>query len=234
MRINLNFLLSIFFLFYFVPARSSNITPNSGCDTIITKMGQVILVHILSSSDEQTVRFNYCGDEKSTKFNEISRNNISEIRKTSAPAESQAAKQHADTIKVSESLPVGSAPIEQAQMEVPLEIPKDSKPVQLETPVSPKSISMYAKIAAIGGFGSLFLVVFAMAFNPFVLILVLPFSIVGLVFSSMVLKRTKKRKAEFMKHRRLAKWSMAMSISWVALTVIYILLLILFFFIFFI
>ena len=233
MRISLNFLLSLFFTFNAATVWSSIIAPNTtGCDTLITKMGQVVLVQILPSSDDQTVRFTYCGDKNSDQTNEIARKNIAEIRKSTAPAAIVVAKPQPDTVKAGENIPAGSIPAAPVVVAAPLEIPKDSKPLPAEAPVEPKSITFFAKMAAIGGFGSLFMVAFAVAFNPLAMILVLPLSIVGLVFSSMVLKRTKKRRAEFMKQRRLAKWSMAMSFSWLGFAVLYILLLILFLFIF--
>jgi len=231
MRISLNFLLSVFFTFNAATVWSSIIAPNTGCDTLITKMGQVVLVQILPSSDDQTVRFTYCGEKSSDKTYEIARKNIAEIRKSTAPAESLAKQQDSGPVEI----PDGSTPLELEEPEtMAQDLPVDSKPLPPEAPVEPKSITLFAKMAAIGGFGSLFMVAFAAAFTPLALILVLPLSIIGMDFSSMVLKRTKKQRAEFLKQRRLAKWSMAMSISWLGLAVLYVLLLILFLFIFFI
>jgi hypothetical protein len=172
---------------------------------------------------KQAVRFTYCG-EPGLKPEEQPRSNFRQIRRSAAPAGTIASKE----------LPEGSEPVE--RMVASKELPEGSEPVELiidgkRPAVSVEKLSTWAKLGALGGFGSVFIILFAFAFNPLLIMLMLPLSIIGLVFSSKVLKRTRNR-PEFKKQRRMSKWSFAMATAWLGLSVLYILIAILVLFLF--
>jgi hypothetical protein len=188
---------------YPVPTFAAVKVPVSDCDTLITTGGQVLLVHFVPCKKESIVRFSHCGDNNE-KMVEVERSMIREIRRARV---------------LSLELPDGSEPVVQkGAIPVSLQQPDDAK-------AEKKTLTFWSKMAAIGGFGSLFMIFFSIAFNSVLGITVLPLSIMGLVFALKVLRRTK-NKPEYKKHRQMSKWSMAMSLLWLGLLILYIIIII--------
>ncbi len=206
----------IFYCGFIQEVAGSNIRPLSDCDTLITNAGQVLLVNIDDAgSNDSIVRFIYCG-ENGQKLTAQPRSNFREVRRA---VRSQKQEKEVDLI-IMEATPADGS------VEVQYMDPKDHV-------AEKKRITFWSKMAAIGGFGSLFMMLFSAAFSPLLGLLVLPLSILGIVFAAKVLKRTK-RKPQYKKQRRMSAWSMALSLSWAALLAIYIIVLIVVVFAFFV
>lgn len=197
-------LIVLFLTLSLLRANASVTNPMYGCDTLITTSGQVLLVQLESSSTDSILRFRYCGDragdivEKKASFaREIRRSNV---RATEVP-------EGAEKIEFDPDVPRGTKLADLVKEE--------------------KSITLQSKLAALFGFGGIFLWFFAFVFSPWIGLFILPFMIAGLTFSVKTMRRTK-RKPQYRKQRNLGIVGLTCSILHLTGFVLYIFLIIIF------
>lgn len=166
------------------------------CDTIITTGGQVLLVQLEEGSTDAVLRFSYCGENKKNIY-EFRRSLIREIHPAGASGQ---------------LLPEGSIRVVQ-----PEGIVLPATPEQAAT--EKRKIVRWSNIAAIGGFGATAMFTVSLLLGSLFLLVAIPLSILGFIFSWKVLKRTYKR-PEYKDRRHLAWWSMGVSLFWFVLLVL--------------
>lgn len=90
-----------------------------------------------------------------------------------------------------------------------------------------RSINKDTKLAALFGIGASFLSLFAFFFSPMVLLLIIPFSIAGIVFANRVLRKSRKKQG-YKQQRGLAIAAIVSAIVQLSLVLVYFLLILFF------
>lgn len=171
------------------------------CDTLVTQSGQMLLVQIEQMTDS-TITFRYCGSAADVPSETRPSDFVRQIRKA-IPSNGK------KTIHVDMSAPMST-------VEVP------------PTPAEIKKVNLNTKMALFFALGSLFLWFFSALFSPYIGILILPFLIAGIVFSSRTLKATRK-KPLLVKQRASGLFSMIICSIQLGFALLYILALLIFF-----
>ena len=197
-------LLSLLLVFFIPTAKSFSSIPVQDCDTIITQKGKTLIVRIISTSKEK-VRYQYCGDSTNAPIRFISAKNIKTVKKARVPVVENIVQVMAD---------------KDSSAQIISEIPEGAEKV--DAAIELKRVTKGSKLAALYTFGAFFLILFAVAFSPFILLLVGPLIIMGLRKSIKMVRATKNRK-EFSKQLRLSSLSLVMSILLTILLVAYVL-----------
>ncbi len=208
----------------FTSAHAFSSLPVQDCDTILTKKGKVLVVRIVSANRDK-IRYQYCSDSMGAPIRFIARENVKIVLKAQPVAPpvdtppTMVENQNADN----KDLPPSATDQDRADL-APIEV--------APSPISPEDMAAYqkkarevAKKAAFYSFSSVFLCLFAFAFSPWLLILIIPFTIAGFIFSTRGLKMTKGR-PNLKKERRLSGLSLAMSLLYGGIVAAYIMILV--------
>ncbi len=212
-------LLSILLAFSAITsAHAFSSLPAQECDTILTKKGKRIVARIISA-DKDRIRYQYCADSSDAPIRFISRQNVKTVLKAKPLVPMVDTPPRAVT-KDNGDLPPSPSDGDKDDL-APIEV--------LPEQLSPEDAAKYrkkaqktVKKAALFSFGSAFLLLFAYAFSPWLLILTIPFCIAGIIYAARGLRMTKRR-PDLMKERRLAGFSLLVSLVYGSIIAAYLL-----------
>jgi hypothetical protein len=187
--------LVLLFCYHFSWGMLLSVVP--GCDTIFVKNGNVLVVRILSESEEQ-IRYQYCSDGASAPVRLIFVEKIERIgrgRRNLPSSDYKAAE------------PTESKDRPKIQTKKKKALISDKEMLQKQ-----KKVRFFTKAAAFFTFGAIYLVVFGAAFSVALYWLIVPFYFMGLVLSWLAKKMSKKM-PNLRKERRLANLVFAISMT---------------------